>query len=254
MKHHSTIGIKQNSNKTGRNRRGQQLSAIELMKENSALYDRLTKVEAHFIELESKLFESSSRTGYAELRAGRADVRAIEVERRAGEAESWAAKAKQIAERAESRAAEAENSAAKANDHATEADRKSAEAESSAAKANDHATEADRKSTEAERVANATEVRCVRLEEKWQRITSVIKKVLYIPRVANRFYHRIKNKTIAMRNSVSSTSEESVKPTHTEEDASVDQTKPTKTSPRSNQVYRNLERSIEQKRSQEKCE
>ncbi len=247
MKHHSTIGIKQNSNKTGRSRRGQQLSAIELMKENSALYDRLTKVEAHFIELESKLFESSSRTGYAELRAGRADVRAIEVERRAGEAESWAAKAELIAEGAERIAAELEG-------RIIEADRKSAEAESSAAKANDHATEADRKSTEAERVANATEVRCVRLEEKWQRITSMIKKVLYIPRVANRFYHRIKNKTIAMRNSVSSTSEESVKPTHTEEDASVDQTKPTKTSPRSNQVYRNLERSIEQKRSQEKCE
>ncbi|RLA72680.1 MAG: hypothetical protein DRG30_07115, partial [Epsilonproteobacteria bacterium] len=147
-----------------------------------------------------------------------------------------------------------ESFAAKANDRATEVERRATEVERRATEVERRATEAERRATEAERVANATEVRCVRLEEKWQRITSVIKKVLYIPRVANRFYHRIKNKTIAMRNSVSSTSEESVKPTHTEEDASVDQTKPTKTSPRSNQVYRNLERSIEQKRSQEKCE
>ena len=230
MKQHSSIGIKQNSNKMGRSRRGQQLSAVELMKKNSALYDRLTKVEAHFIELESKLFESSSRTGYAELRAGRADVRTVEAERRAGEAESWAAIAKQKAEEAERRAVELES----------------------------RAIEADRKTREVERVAHATEVRCVRLEEKWQRITSVIKKVLrvllYIPRVLNRFYHRIKNKIIHMRNSVSPQSEHSVEPTHIEEDASVDQAEATKTSPRSNQSYQNLERSVAQKRSQKKCE
>lgn len=147
MKYHSTIGIRQNTNKMGKKRRNQQLIVAELTQKNSELYHSLTKVEKHFEELESKLFETSARTGHAELRAGRAELRAAEASERAGHTEEKVALIEERSILVEERSVLTEERAALAEE----------------------------RSVLAEERAALGEGRVMQLEEKWMKVTGVIK-------------------------------------------------------------------------------